>query len=330
MLPTHPDYRFRRLDPPDDFARMAELINLNHEADGIGEATTVESVEHNYRHLENCDPATDMILADRDGTLMGYTRADWWQVVNGPRVHAVFVFVHPSARSSGLGELLFDWSETRNREMAAGADLSDTVFQGWAEETKQPWLSTIYRGRGYTPITYGAEMVRPHLDRIPEAALPDGVEIRPVAPSHLRVIWEADNRAFRDHWGYSERSETDYTRYLEFPHRDETLWQVAWHGDSVVGQVRPFIDHEENARLGRRRGYVEFISTAPEWRKRGVATALICAAMRRLRDRGMTEGALGVHTENPTGAFELYTSLGFELVSRYSTFQKPMVTGFEP
>jgi mycothiol synthase len=76
--------------------------------------------------------------------------------------------------------------------------------------------------------------------------------------------------------------------------------------------------------LGLRRGWTEFISTARDWRKRGVARALICESLRELKDRGMSDAALGVHTENPTGAFHLYESLGYEVQERYTTFQQPV------
>jgi ribosomal protein S18 acetylase RimI-like enzyme len=38
----------------------------------------------------------------------------------------------------------------------------------------------------------------------------------------------------------------------------------------------------------------------------------------------MTEVALGVHTENPTGALDLYAGLGYEVVSRSTTYRKPL------
>jgi ribosomal protein S18 acetylase RimI-like enzyme len=38
----------------------------------------------------------------------------------------------------------------------------------------------------------------------------------------------------------------------------------------------------------------------------------------------MTEAALGVDTENPGGAFQLYTKLGFELVAYEAEYAKPM------
>jgi hypothetical protein len=37
----------------------------------------------------------------------------------------------------------------------------------------------------------------------------------------------------------------------------------------------------------------------------------------------MEEAGLGVHTENPTGAFHLYASLGYQIHATSTTFQKP-------
>ncbi len=45
-------------------------------------------------------------------------------------------------------------------------------------------------------------------------------------------------------------------------------------------------------------------------------------SLRELRDRGMTEAALGVDTNNPGGAFQLYTKLGFELHGYEAVYAK--------
>ena len=38
----------------------------------------------------------------------------------------------------------------------------------------------------------------------------------------------------------------------------------------------------------------------------------------------MTEAALGADTENPGGAFQLYTKMGFELRSYEAAYAKPI------
>jgi mycothiol synthase len=302
---------------------MAEMITRWYRAVEIDEITTVEDLDHNYAHLENCDLDTDMVMVETtEGRLVGYTRTDWEQVVDGPRKYAVFAKVDPDMRGTDLPLALLAAGRDRAREIASTHDDDILkVFEGWVSE-REPDFQQAYEALGFDPVTYAATMVRPHLDDIPDAALPDGLEIRPVEESQLRTIWEADKEAFRDHWGYSEPSEEDYLRFLEFPHRDESLWKVAWDGDGVAGQVRSFINADENTELGQQRGWTEFISTRRDWRNRGVARALICESLRELKARGMTDAALGVHTENPTGAFQLYESLGYVVTDRYTTFQQ--------
>ena len=102
------------------------------------------------------------------------------------------------------------------------------------------------------------------------------------------------------------------------------MWQVAWAGDEVVGQVRTYANDGDREMFGRRRAWTEYISTARAWRKQGIATALICASLRQLADLGYEEAALGVDTENPSGALGLYESLGYVVVATDATMQRPI------
>jgi mycothiol synthase len=313
----------RRYRGPSDHAAMANLINRWNRAVGTANRVSATDLDANYAHLVNCDPAVDMLVVeDRDGTLAGYTRTDWWQVVDGERKYAVFAKVDPDWKETALPHALLAACHDRALATAsAHAVECRRVLEGWAEDHEVEW-TVAYASLGFSPVTYEAVMVRPHLDDIPHAPLPDGLEIRQVEDGHLRTIWEAEGEAFRDHWGFSQPTEEDWGRFLDFPHRDESLWKVAWEGDRVVGQVRSHINPAENADLGVDRGWTENISTHRDWRRRGVAKALICESLRELRARGMKEAALGVHTENPNGAFALYESLGYEVREHHTTFQK--------
>jgi mycothiol synthase len=76
--------------------------------------------------------------------------------------------------------------------------------------------------------------------------------------------------------------------------------------------------------LGLSRGWLEHISVRRPWRKRGLATALIAETLRLFQDMGLEEGALGVDSENPTGALRLYESLGFRRHRTGISFRKPV------
>jgi hypothetical protein len=44
----------------------------------------------------------------------------------------------------------------------------------------------------------------------------------------------------------------------------------------------------------------------------------------------VTEVALGVHTENPNGAYDLYAGLGYEVVKTWTTYRRPFSIASEP
>ncbi len=150
---------------PSDYPLMADLINACNVADLVDERTSVAEIETNYRNLDNSDPSTDMIMVVRGAELVAYTRSAWWQETDGPRVAIVWAHVHPDVRGTGVIESLFEWAERRGREVAAGDDAPDKVFDGWADARNQPDAARVYEERGYEPTTYTADMVRGRTSR---------------------------------------------------------------------------------------------------------------------------------------------------------------------
>ena len=187
------------------------------------------------------------------------------------------------------------------------------------------------KARGYEPIRWFYFMIRPTLDDLPDAPLPAGLEIRDVRPEEMEAIFAAETEAMRDHWGFTEPSERERDEFFNDPVQSDTsLWRVAWDGDQVAGMVRSYIHPEQNARLGLRRGWVEFISVRRPWRRRGLARALIAASFPLLRARGMTEGALGVDAQNPTGAVGVYERCGFVVANKGTEVSRTLASDGAP
>ena len=324
ILPALAGVEFRMFRGPSDYPHLVRIINVWARGEGDDRVETVDGIASGYAHLDRCDPTGDLLVAEIDGTPVGYSRVWWDQEPDGPRVYKFDCFLDPEHRSRGIGGALLDWNEARLREIAAEHDdAPERVFQAFCSD-RNVAATALVRAAGYEAVTYSAEMVRPSAEDVPDHPLPEGLELLPVREQDLRAIWEAEADAFRDHWGYAEPTEANYQSFLVRPNTDATLWKVAWDEEGVAGQVRSFIDPHENAEFGRQRGYTEDISTARRWRRRGVAKALIVESIRELAGRGMTEVALGVHTENPTGAFQLYSSLGYEIVGTWTVYRKPL------
>jgi ribosomal protein S18 acetylase RimI-like enzyme len=301
---------------------MANIISAAKRADGVERTDSAADIETGYKHLHNCDIERDMIFVEVDGEAVGYSRVWWEAQEDGTLAYLSFCFLDPKVRRRGIGQAMLEWDLNRLREIGASHQGNQKVFRIGADEGETGTKALVTKN-GFVPRTFGAEMSRSIMGEIPTAPLPEGLEVRPVSESHFRAIWEADGEAFRDHWGSRPPTEDDYQAFLERPNTDPSLWKVAWEDDRVVGQVRSYIDPDENKEYERLRGWTENISTVKEWRGRGVARALICQSMQVLRERGMEEVALGVHAENPTGAFQLYSSLGYEVRSQWTFYEKP-------
>ena len=315
---------FRSFHGEDDYPIMADVTNACYTADQTGEIVTRDWIANFYRHLANFDPQRDLLFAEVDGRPIAYNRMTSRKLDDGTRLYASVGFVLPAWRHTGIGRALLHHAEGRLREIASTHPNDGLRFyQSFAADTEVA-CDALLHNEGYQPVRHFFEMVRPTLDDLPEAPLPDGLEVRSARPDHYRLIGAALNEAFRDHYGHSESTEADYQRWINGPQFQPHLWQVAWEGDEVAGMVLNYIDADENAHFNRKRGWTDPICVRRPWRKRGLARALIVQSLRLLKAHGMTEAGLGVDTENPSGALRLYEGVGFRPIKRFSSYWKPM------
>lgn len=322
-------YTGRGYAGPADHAAMAAVLTAFHLMSGDGELVTTEQIDVTYSHIPSEDLERNFVIIEHavDG-VVGYGRTDSEETPEG-LVHFWVAPLYPQHLSEELFVALIAGLEQRATERAAEKPGLDQLIRCWMDHPgpQQPvdglpvaWLEAT----GYRVVRFEASMIRPNLDNILELALPDGVEVRPVAPDQMRTIWDAHSAAFAGGFGQQESAEEQWLVFRDDPIADPTLWKIAWSGDQVVGQIRSYINHQENESLGRLRGYTEQISTRPDWRGRDLASALLALSLRELRDRGMTEAALGVDTENPANAFAIYERLGFERTAYTAVLDKPV------
>ena len=320
-----PPYVGRPYRGQPDHAAMASILNEYRQYAGNPEMASAEQLDVAYANLTNCDPASDIeLIEDAVGEPVGYIRVHWEELQDGSRDYVLFAPLRPSHLSEPLFAATVAAQEDHMRPMADG--FPNARFRmyaphpgpGLAPTEEAAWLEAL----GYRAVRFTASLQRPDLENIPDRSLPDGVEIRPVTPEMIRPILEAHHENFRGDWDFTEATEEQFQAMLDDPLLDPSLWKIAWAGDTVVGQVKSFINPEENAEMGYLRGYTEYISTHLDWRNKGIAGALLAASLHELKARGMTEAALGADTENPGGAFQLYTKMGFELRAYEAAYAK--------
>lgn len=323
------DIHLRPFAGDPDFPPMAEVANASFAADGIAMVRTAEVMRADYAAMTSFDPARSIVMAEIGGRLVGYARTWPFTTGEGFLVQPQIAFVHPDFRRRGVGTALLRHMEARAREVAAAyPGATAWLHQAMVTEGERD-RAHLLRRHGYQVVRHFLEMERPTLDGIPDFALPAGFEVRPVEPGHLRAIFDAHVEALRDHWGFAPPDPEDFDRWKTSRTCQPHLWQVAWDlaGNQVAGQVKPWIDTEQNATLNRRRGFTEFISVGRPWRRQGLARALVAKALDAQKAAGMTESALGVDGESAFEAARLYEACGFRIAKRNALYRKPVAMG---
>jgi mycothiol synthase len=324
--PTIIGLRFRHFLGENDYAKIAKVIMASEAADQSIRVVTADDLANAYQRMSHCDPYRDTIIAEVAGEMVGYTRGWWQDDSSSARSYVQNGFVSPEWRRKGIGQAMLVWMEKRLREIAATHPPGLTRLYQVNVSQFQKGSAIMLERSGYQPVRYFYQMVRPNLDDIPEFPLPVGVEIRTVSPEHYRLIWRLNDETSQDEWGYKTSNEDDYQEWLSHPYFQPDLWQVAWDSASnqIIGQVLTYIHHDENKQFNRTRGYTEGIGVARAWRRRGVAHALISRSLQAQKAAGMTESALVVDSDNPSGTTHLYESCGFQIVKCDTLYRKPM------
>lgn len=271
--------------------------------------TPIEEIEENLTA-----PFTDLLLHSQgywdSDRLIAYGHI--WHRPSGEGQERAYLFgrVDPAERGRGIGRELIQWQRDRAFEILSSVDNDLPKFiradeWDWIEESHR-----MYRRVGLEPVRYFTEMLKPLQDRIPIEPIP-GIEVRPFDRSRTPEVMEVLNESFKDHWG------STMTDLENFEHRIDSYGTIldasyiAVASDQVIGLTINGHYPDDEALLGRRDGWIETLGVLREFRKRGIATALLKASFNAFVDRGFTHAALGVDTANPTDAHSLYSGLGF-------------------
>ena len=321
--PDIPGLCLRRFRGEADYEVLASIVQQSFDADGLDRFYTVDDARRFFEHPYNYDPNEDIWFVQVGSEDVGYLEVTWRRESKGNLIYSHDGYLLAPWRRKGIGTTMLGVAVGRLQHIAGGhPEDGARFFRTWADDAEVGKLA-LYDANGYSPGRYFFEMANKSMEELFEAPMPSGLEIRPAKPDHYRLVWEALDEAFRDHWGHSPQPEKRYQRWLKDRRFQPEHWIIAWDGDQVAGTILNYIDEEENKARNRKRGYTEDICVRRVWRRQGLARAMLVKSIRRLRDLGMSEAALGVDTQNPSGALGLYTSVGFEPVRKAIVYEKP-------
>ena len=314
---------------PEEHPAMTDVSNAVRVFNGDPNVGTVADMDNYYGHLEHADLPRDCRLVELGGAVVAYGRASWNALANGEGQVDGILNIHPAHRGRGIEDGLVDHAIRRSAEIISVRGTAiRTRFVLFVTSTDLH-LARVADARGFAVVRSGAQLIRPSLDDIPDVPLPAGLEVRPIDPDDRamhRRIFDADARAFADSYGQQAPSDAEFDEFIHMPTFNPELWRVAFHGREIAGQILNYMS-EAPGPDGSLIGWTEAISVQPEFRRRGLARALLVASLRAVRDAGATAAGLGVDLQNPNQARALYESLGFRIVAVTNEYE---LGPFEP
>jgi mycothiol synthase len=305
---------------PDDTEAVHRLIRSCEQHDRSPIVTPLEEVTQMFEE-PYFDPGHDGWIAEADGEPMAWGRI--FHTPSSARQERAFLLgdVHPEHRGRGLGRQLIALQMERASSLLSAADHDLPRFiraqaYEWRDDARR-----LYRAAGMEPVRYHDELIRP-LDELPVRPDRDGFEVVGWGDEHVEPARLVVNEAFADHWGSTPKTPEAWASMLdEYGMRLDRSFVAVDPDGAVVGATVNFHVPEDEEVTGRTDGWIGMLGVVRPWRRRGVASALIVESLLAFADAGFTHACLGVDSENPTGAYSLYGSHGFERMHRAVTYQ---------
>lgn len=275
----------------------------------------VGDIEDDWRDLDL--EKDTWVTSAPDGTLTAYaTLTD-----EGLGKLAADGYVHPLWRGKGLGELLLDLTEARARELIDSAPEGARVTLFNSTLVEDEGARGLLERAGYELARVFWRMRLEMAEAPPAPQWPVGAHVRTFDPARdARAVHAVVEAAFADHWGHTPEAFEEWAARTHCDTIDPSLWFLV--EDEAGSLVSVSL-----CRMRPEQGWIRAVATVREWRKRGLARALLLHCFGEFWARGQRVAGLGVDSQSLTGAAHLYEEVGMRPDMRIATYEKILRPG---
>ena len=308
-----------------DLPALAALLTKVFTHDAIPIVQTVEELEEEL-FGESCRLEHDVMVVEIGSQIAGVTYTYFLPSETKEERCYVFGGVSPEFREQGVGAALMTWAVKHGEDLLQSTGRTLPKFLRTEVSQLNDSAARLFARFAMLPVRYDEDLI---LDLDTPAPAPSTqlapYSIVPWSASRNAEARTVKNLAFQDHWGSTPTSEENWQQLVggTTSRLEHSFFAVA-PADKIIGLLLTHRYESDDELLGKKIAWVDKLGTLAEYRNQSVAKNLIAAALAKYKSLGLTHAALTVDTQNPTGAYGLYSALGFKFFRGKTTFERQL------
>ena len=304
-----------------DLSAVAEVLSEGLSFDGLVFVQTSEELAEEFDGTY-CTLDKDVIVAELNSRIVGVGYTIFLPSEIKEERCYVFGTVKPQYRGNGIGTKIMNWALAHGEHLLNSTNRTIPKYLRADASTTNSSAQKLFQSLQMTPIRWNDDLII-DLTKTPEVLTADGYSIVPWDSSRDEEARTVKNEAFMDHWGSTPNSQEAWNQMVHgsTARLNHSFFAVD-EENKIVGLLLSHRYESDDEILGKRIGWIDKLATLAQYRNKSIGKSLITKALNAYKQDGLTHGALDVDTKNPTGAYGLYTSLGFATFRSKVTYER--------
>jgi len=304
-----------------DLPEIAALLSEGLSFDGLVFVQTAEELAEEFDGTY-CDLDQDVIVAVHESIIIGVGYTIFLPSEIKEERCYIFGTTKPEFRGNGVGTVVLQWATEHGESLLRSTNRTIPKYLRSDMSTTNSTTGDLFHSFNMIPVRWNDDLII-DLNNSPDVFTATGYSIVPWDTSRDEEARIAKNRAFMDHWGSTPTNEEGWQQLVHgsTAQLDKSFFALD-QNEKIVGVLLSHRYESDDEVLGKRIGWIDKLATLSEHRKKSVGKSLITHALAAYKRDGLTHGALDVDTENPTGAYGLYTAVGFSTFRGKVTYER--------
>lgn len=304
-----------------DLPEIAALLSEGLSFDGLVFVQTADELAEEFDGTY-CSLDHDVIVAIHESGIIGVGYTIFLPSETKEERCYIFGTTKPEFRGNGVGTAVMQWASEHGESLLRSTNRTIPKYLRSDMSATNSSAGSLFQSFNMSPVRWNDDLIIDLADS-PEVFTSLGYSIVAWDSSRDEEARVVKNLAFMDHWGSTPTSKDGWEQLVHgsTAKLDQSFFALD-SNHNIVGLLLSHRYESDDEVLGKRIGWIDKLATLSEHRKKSIGKSLITHALAAYQRDGLTHAALDVDTENPTGAYGLYTAVGFSTFRGKVTYER--------